>query len=271
MAQGQSLSCTLTSGSDSVDAAAARQEPAASGVRTRLLSGLTLFSDLPKAALGRLADAAVPRIWPVDTVLFQRGDTSGQLFVIESGRVRLSLRTYAGRELVLQIVQGTALVGEVGVLENAPHVADATVISAARGYVIEGRIVSSLMASQPELAQAAVRHLCGLIRNRTDQLEGIALYELDARLSRFFLSALERGDHLTPRSAGRLSLDLSQSEIADMIGCSRPKVNRVLKSLERVGAIRREGRFIVCDRAKLTRVADSITDDVRRMPSSGLG
>jgi CRP/FNR family transcriptional regulator, cyclic AMP receptor protein len=249
---------------------ATRQGPEASCAKVRCLSKLPLFSGLPEKARVQLAEAAVPRSWPHGTLLFQRGDASGKLIVIETGRVRISLRTYAGRELVLQIIDGTAMVGEVGILDGTPHTADATVISPAKGFVIGATRFSGLVAEHPELAWSAVRHLCGVIRRRTDQLEGIALYELDARLSRFFLSALEGGGHVAAQTPGRLLLDLTQSEIADLIACSRPKVNRVLKSLERVGAIRREGRYIVCDRGKLNRVADSITKDVRRMPSRAI-
>jgi CRP/FNR family cyclic AMP-dependent transcriptional regulator len=247
-----------------------RRDTADFAAKIRCLRSLPLLSDLPETARMQLAEAAIPRSWPADTLLFQRGDASGDLIVIESGRVRISLRTYAGRELALQIVEGAAILDEIGIFESAPHAADATVVSPAKGYVIDAGRFRNLVAQYPELARSAVRHLCRLIRHRTEQLEGIALYELDARLSRFFLSALEGGGDISSPSRCRLRLDLSQSEIADLIGCSRPKVNRVLKSLERVGAIRREGRFIHCDRGKLNRVADSMSEDVRRMPSRAL-
>ena len=103
-----------------------------------------------------------------------------------------------------------------------------------------------------ELAQAAIRHLCKLLRYTTDHIETIALYSLEARLARFLLAQSDGG--------ASFALTLNQSEIADLIGASRPKVNQALASFEEAGAIIRNGAAVTCDRAALRRLAGFVEE-----------
>jgi len=120
------------------------------------------------------------------------------------------------------------------------------------------RDFDTLMAEHRSAAPAVIRYLCRRLRETTDQMESIALYELDARLARFFLSSLRQihGDDL-PEEA-RLSVQLSQGEIASVLGASRPKVNRAIVSLEEQGAITRADGAISCDIGRLQDLAEPI-------------
>lgn len=217
------------------------------GTAEQLLSSLPLFGSVPPAALAALAKAGHPVIWPTGKVLFQRGDRSAFLVVMESGHIRISLQTRAGRELVLQHVRGRAVVGEIGVLDGSTRTADATIMAPTVGMMFEAGAFATLIESHPELAKAAIRHLCALLRYTTDHIEGIALYSLEARLARFLLNQSDGG--------ARFALTLNQSEIADLIGASRPKVNQALAALEKDGAIERDGSSIACNREALRRLA----------------
>jgi CRP-like cAMP-binding protein len=100
-----------------------------------------------------------------------------------------------------------------------------------------------------------LRFLCGRIREADQQLEAIALYPIEGRLARFFLAAAQqKGEE--PRQ-GRLTIDfdMSQSELALLIGASRPKVNTALSLLEAGGALTRKGGRIECDLAELRQIA----------------
>ena len=54
----------------------------------------------------------------------------------------------------------------------------------------------------------------------------------------------------------RLTLGLSQGELAAILGASRPKVSLALQALAGAGALRREGEALVCDTAMLLRLAE---------------
>lgn len=222
--------------------------------RAAFLSDLALFRGLSAPTLDAIASVARPMRWPAGTLIFQRGDDSTMLICIERGHIRISLQSAEGREFTLQHLRAGAILGEVGLLDASPRTADATAVSFTTASVIDRRDFSELMAARPELAQAAIRHLCALVRYTTDHIETIALYSLDIRVARFLLSAVRNAGRDAGNEAA-LDLDLSQSDIADLIGSSRPKVNRALVALEAVGTIRRDGRIIRCDIERLERAA----------------
>jgi CRP-like cAMP-binding protein len=193
---------------------------------------------------------AVPQTWPANkVVLFQRGDPSSYLVAMEHGHIRISLQTRGGRELVLQHVRGAATVGEVGVLDGSTRTADATVAAQTSGYLIDRQSYTELCLQYPELTRAAIRHLCGLVRYTTDHIETVALYGLRARLARFLLASLVPGPGPSP------ALDLNQSEIADLLGSTRSKVNGALAELEAQGAIERVGKILTLQRDALMKIA----------------
>ena len=95
-----------------------------------------------------------------------------------------------------------------------------------------------------------------MLRDTTEQLEGIALYNLEARVARLLLFTLRHfhGDELPPNPM--LRLEINQSDIAAVLGASRPKVNRALQALRDSGAVRRDGNAMECDVAALQRLAE---------------
>ncbi|MCA0343484.1 MAG: helix-turn-helix domain-containing protein, partial [Proteobacteria bacterium] len=107
---------------------------------------------------------------------------------------------------------------------------------------------------------AIIHYLCTKLRETTEQLETIALYDLDARVARFFLATLRNihGEEL-PESAN-LQISLSQTEIASIVGASRPKINRSILALQEAGAIRRNDGIIHCHIGRLQNIAEPDDD-----------
>ena len=219
-----------------------------------------IFEEFPADALAALAAAAIHRTWAQGTVLFQRGDEVDHLIALRSGRIKLSLITGAGKELALRHAEAGSILGEMAVLDGAPRSADAVTVVASEGHVIMRRDFGRLIAEHPDCAIATIRYLSLRLRETTDQMESIALYELDARLARFFLATLRQihGDEL-PAEA-RLAVAMSQGELASVLGASRSKINRAILSLEEQGAIRREDGAISFDIELLKDLADPVYD-----------
>jgi CRP-like cAMP-binding protein len=110
------------------------------------------------------------------------------------------------------------------------------------------------MATRPTIATGIIRFLCRRLRETSEQLEALALQRIETRLPRLLLRRVEnaaiRGGEY------ELTLDLSQSDIAALIGASRPKVSVGFGELEKQGAIRRVGRKLVCRVAALNALAE---------------
>ena len=215
-----------------------------------------IFRHLSDPVCLELSSISRRQRWAAGALIFQRGDDSNYMVAVEKGKIRLALQTSGGREFALRYVGQGALFGEIGILDGAPRSADASAVVSTWGYVIERRQFLHLIHKHPEIADATIQHLCSLLRYTTEHIETIALYGLEGRLARFLLSQLRPDIDIDIPGEQRLQLDLSQSDIAELLGASRPKVNRAIATLEKAGAIRRDGKAIYCSLARLIRVAD---------------
>lgn len=219
-----------------------------------------IFEGFDKQTLGEIAGIASYRKWPAGTVIFQRGDEGTYLIALVTGRIKLSLITPQGKELSLRQLEPGSVLGEMAILDGQPRSADATAVVATEGYVISKRDFLEILMRTPMAAQTIIHYLCTKLRETTEQLETIALYDLDARVARFFLATLRNihGEEL-PESAN-LQLALSQAEIASIVGASRPKINRSILTLEEAGAIRRSDGIIQCHIGRLQGIAEPDDD-----------
>jgi CRP/FNR family transcriptional regulator, cyclic AMP receptor protein len=221
-----------------------------------LLATQKVFCSLGSRELTALADISRTKFWNAGATIFQRGDTyQPDLIMISSGRVRLSVLSTEGRELSLRHVSDGGMIGELAVLGWMDRTADATAVTNVTALAIPGAELDRVLADHPTILRAFVGFLCERLRHTTDQLESIALYSLEARLARLLLSLHPEGD----ASHFALRLPYTQSEIADLIGASRPKVNQAFARLEQLGAIRRGHGNIICNTALLLDSADGPT------------
>lgn len=200
-----------------------------------------MFAPLPPQALEALTAAAQPRRWAAGEAVFHRGDDGDWLLAIESGRVRIALTTPAGRELVLRQAGPGEMLGELSLFDAEPRSADATAAEPTSGHILTRAAFRTLAAAHPALNDAALTHLSAMLRDTTGLLESIALYQLRARVARFFLFLLTQlnGDDIPEGAA--VTLPISQGELAAMLGASRPKVNRVLQDFREDGVLSDEG------------------------------
>lgn len=200
-----------------------------------------MFASLPPEAVAAITAAAQPRHWRSGETVFQRGDQGDWLLAIETGRVRISLTTAAGRELVIRQAMAGEMLGELSLFDAEPRSADATAAEATTGHILSRADFRAIAALHPALNEAALAHLSAMLRDTTGLLESIALYQLRARVARFFLFALTQLNGEDIPEGAAIQLSVSQGELASMLGASRPKVNRVLQDFRDESILADEG------------------------------
>ena len=220
-----------------------------------LWKSFRMFEPLAPGVLDAIAAAARPRRWGPGELLFQRGDAGDWLVALTDGQVRISVSTPGGRDLVLRHAEPGEMLGELALFDGQPRSADATAVGAVTGQVLTRADFRRIAAAHPALYDAALAHLAAMLRGTTEQLESIALYQLQARVARFFLAAFRalHGEDIPDGAA--LDLRISQGELAALTGASRPKVNRVLADLKAAGALDQDGATWRCDPAALEALA----------------
>lgn len=222
-----------------------------------LLSRTALFRHLDDAGRKALLQEMREVSFDSGQVIFSRGDEGRDLYLVTSGRVRLSVLTPEGRELSFAHAETGSVFGEVSVLDGRQRTADATAVTKVTALSLSKGALMRLMETWPAVRDGVIKFLCNLVREADQQLEGIALYPIEVRLARFFLATVRQ--KAGPDAEGKVTLELpiSQSELALLIGASRPKVNAALAVLEDGGAIKRNDKRLVCDVEKLEAIVEA--------------
>ncbi len=213
-----------------------------------LLSKTDLFGALSEHSLGSVVEEMREANYSSSQVVFARGDAGRDVYLVIKGRVRLSVLTAEGRELSFAHAETGQIFGEIAVLDGGERTADATAVGKVTALTLSKAALQRLIESNIGLREGVIRFLCNRLREADQQLEGIALYPIEIRLARFFLAATRQKEGPDIEGKIMLSLPISQSELALLIGASRPKVNAALALLESSNAIERgEGGKFTCD------------------------
>lgn len=226
-------------------------------VLPEMLSRTPLFRDQPATVLQAISAAMQEVHFSAGQVLCERGDPGHALYLVTDGRLRISILAADGRELSFAHAVANDIFGEISVLDGSPRSAGATALSDVTAFSLSRSDFNALVDQHGTLARSVIRFLCARLREVSDRLEDIALLPLEARLARFFLNRLASTSGTAAPANGktRIALGMSQSELALLLGASRPKVNAALMALTDAGAITRAGEAFACDARLLAEVA----------------
>lgn len=219
------------------------------------LARTALFASLERPTLERLADVSTARTYRHGQFLWFQGDAGDHLVVIVDGLVKVVVASERGDEMVLVTLGPPETVGELAVIDRGPRSASAVAVETTKVLMISHTALTGLMKTDPLLLDAVLSSVGALVRRLTEQASDLVFLDLGGRVAKLLVRlAEERGRDRD----GLLTLDLglTQSDLAHMVGGSRPPVNRILQGLAARGLIAMDGRAIVIrDAAALRRRA----------------
>ena len=208
------------------------------------LRGTRVFGGLDPSALGELAAVCVPRTYRRDQYLMYQGDPGDHLVVVVEGLIKIIVTSDRGDEMVLATLGPGEVLGELSVIDQGPRSASAVAVQHTTALVVNRAALLTAMQRSPALLDALLRTLGGLVRRLTEQATDLVFLDLGGRIAKLLVQQAERQSDV---STNRLTVDLhlTQTELAQMVGASRPAVNRVLQGLVGRGWISVDGRTMV--------------------------
>lgn len=141
----------------------------ASQMTVEALRSVPLFASLDDESAHDLLNLISDKIVPSNTRLFRQGDQGDAMYLIESGRVRISLRDDDQQDVTLaELAQGDFF-GEMAIIDGRQRSADAHVIEDARLAILSRDAFLSFVRSNPDVALEMLSALTDRLR-RTDEL-----------------------------------------------------------------------------------------------------
>ena len=220
--------------------------------RVELLRRTRLFAELGDETLRALAEQSVERSFPRHSRLFHQGDPGTGLFVLVSGLVKVVVTSEDGEEMVLVTLGPGEALGELSIVDGGPRSASAEAMEPTAALVITRPVLLDLATRDRSLTEALLKALGGLLRRLTEQASDLVFLDLPGRVAKLLAGlAAERGSE-TPDGI-ELDANLTQSDLAGMVGASRQSVNQILQGFARRGYLQVQGRRIVIHRMDLLR------------------
>lgn len=183
------------------------------------------------------------RRFPHGEVILHQGDASTCLFVVTAGVVRLSSVTRTGREVVVGLLCPGDVFGESALLGGVSPV-EARAVGRTTLVAVPLASLRSLLQQHPGTAEQLLRLIASRLHRTSTALEEALVEDLPARiLGRLRDLAVAHG--VREAEGIRLTVPLTQDEIARMVGASRESVSRSFGSLAARGLVRSERRRLL--------------------------
>lgn len=211
--------------------------------RMALLRRVVLFRTLSDERLAVLEAGLRRHAFRRDTTIFHKGQDGDALYLIESGRVRIFLQTEAGGEHTLALLEQGDFFGELALLDERPRSASAETVEDSVLYALAREDFQRELARAPDLAMALLVAFSARQRRMTEHTESLALLDVYGRLAHVLLDMAEQHGHQEDGLV--IDLQVTQAELARMIGATRERINRALAAFKAQGLIQMRGRTIV--------------------------
>ena len=197
----------------------------------------SIFSDLTREDLQAIVSTFRRRRFARGETLVEVGGPGGSVFLVETGRVRISLPGSESREVTLAHLGPGDCFGEMSMLDGEPR--SATVTAVEDTVVLEGTrddFMRSLEKS-PRIAMSLLVMMSQRLRAANDIIESLSFLDVQGRVARLLLEIASKSGTETPEGMA-IPLPYTRQEMANLVSTSRETLTRVLKNFERLKYIR---------------------------------
>ena len=194
------------------------------------------------------------RRFPRGDALFHQGDDPGMVLIIHSGRIKVSVVTPDGHDVMLGYLQPGTVLGDLAALDGEPRSTTAIAIDAVEAMGIPMLTFRTLLEERPGIMRALALIAAQRLRLADRQRVEFAAYDVLGRVARRIDELAESG---TETAEGiEIDAGLSQEDLAAWTAASREAVSKALGAMRTLGWIETRRRVIVVlDRGALRRHA----------------
>jgi CRP/FNR family cyclic AMP-dependent transcriptional regulator len=194
---------------------------------------------LDRLSPGEVADLerrARRRRWPRGAILIHEGERSDWVLVLLTGRAKVSSFSKDGSEVVLAIRGPGALLGELAALDPRPRSATISALEPLEALVVAPEEFRAFLQTNGRVAFLLLRMLTRRLRDADRKRVEFGTYDTTGRVAQRLVELAARFGEQDD-SGVRITLPLSQEELAGWTGSSREAVSKSLRALRARGWI----------------------------------
>ena len=188
-------------------------------------------------------------------VLFNEGGPGDRLYIVTDGKVKLGRNSNDGRYNLLAVLGPGEMFGELSLFDPGPRTSTATAITDTGLLGLGNSDLQPWLARHPEVATHLLGALARRLRRTNEAMSDLVFSDVPGRVAKALLD-LARRFGVQSDDGLHVTHDLTQEELAQLVGASRETVNKALADFQQRGWIRHEARAVVLlDSDRLSRRA----------------
>jgi len=176
--------------------------------------------------------------------LFSEGDDGDKLYIILEGKIKLTKAAPDGRENLLSVHGPGEMFGELSLFDPIPRTSSATAVTSARLAGLAHDDLRIWLSSRPEVAMHLLQALAQRLRRINDVKADLVFTDVPGRVAKALLDLADRFGVLTPEGV-QVNHDLTQEELAQLVGASRETVNKALADFTARGWIQLAAKSVL--------------------------
>jgi CRP-like cAMP-binding protein len=177
-------------------------------------------------------------------VLFSEGDSGDRLYIVTEGKVKLGRTSSDGRENLLAILGPGQMFGELSLFDPGPRSATVTAVTDCTMQSLSHDELGEWLDGRAEVARGLLTQLAGRLRRANDVVADLVFSDVPGRVAKALLDLSSRFGRVADDGV-HVHHDLTQEELAQLVGASRETVNKALADFASRGWLRLEARSVV--------------------------
>ena len=214
-----------------------------------VLARAGIFQGVAPDAVAALVRQLEPVTFRRGEVVFTEGEPGDTLYIITAGKVKIGRKSVDGRDSLITLMGPSDMFGELAIFDPGPRTSTVTALTELKTVVMGRSVLRSWIADRPENAGQLLRVVARRLRRTNDNLSDLIFTDVPGRVAKQLLYLAQRFGS-RDGSALRVDHELTQEEIAQLVGSSRETVNKALSDFAQRGWIRVQGRSILIDNAE---------------------
>ena len=209
------------------------------------LRKVSLFSKLDEDLLQTVARHSRKRRFKANEYLFHKDDPGYTLYIILAGHVHVQ-NIAANGEVVHIARRGPGeMFGEMSLIDGKPRMADVVTVMDCELLILDRVAFVEMIQSSPAIALHIMACLADRLRQAAEHLESQQEMDVLGRVAQILLQLLQAHGVDDPKGGRRITMKITQEQLAAQVGATRETVNRALNALKTSRVLRMDGRALV--------------------------
>ena len=204
------------------------------------LKSVPIFSELDADRLKQISLLGSRKFYKKDSTILHERETGSALFVIISGKVKVSRESDDNKEVILTILNESDFFGEMAILDGLSRSASVIAIEDSELFLIQRTDFLDLLQEHPEISVALLQELTGRLRASDLRIKSLSLRDAEGKVASVII---QLADDIGKIKQGKVEIEKLpfQHDLSNMAGTSRETISRTLHTFAKRGLIELEG------------------------------